>query len=335
VAGTWASVLHAKYGVYTTGSQFKVNLLQWTLRVRWVPPEKGYAVLRDVSSSFDQFGMDDPAPPGSAPWRYHISVKKIIPSLFHAEMRNLPLAIKETTILITPGGVIAFFWCFVLLLRNRKQYPVEFAFALVIFIGAVSLVLAYCMLVFDGRYAQPLVPLLIAVSIRPLLRGAERDPLTLPDSKRLAVAGIVVLGAVFFNTYWSSPVASLDRDFQASCYDASRKLQFHRSLTLVSIGEGPYPAHGVGWEAGFKAAFFSNRRVIAWTGDIVDSARRQDLLADVRIAAPDTVMVWGASSSPEYVSLIRELSEQHPRSSIVKVYDPTKGEVASILFLST
>ena len=31
VASGWATVLHSKYGAFTTGTQFKVNLLQWTL----------------------------------------------------------------------------------------------------------------------------------------------------------------------------------------------------------------------------------------------------------------------------------------------------------------
>jgi hypothetical protein len=46
IAAGWAGVLHSKYGVYTTGSQFKTNLLQWTLRAYPEHRERTYTLLQ-------------------------------------------------------------------------------------------------------------------------------------------------------------------------------------------------------------------------------------------------------------------------------------------------
>lgn len=79
------------------------------------------------------------------------------------EVRNVPQAVKETLILLTPAGALAFPFMLALLVRNRGQYQPEAAFAGIVLFSALSLIVAYRMLVFDGRYLIPIVPVLIAI----------------------------------------------------------------------------------------------------------------------------------------------------------------------------
>jgi hypothetical protein len=57
-AAGWATVLHSKYGVFTTGTQFKVNLLQWTLHAYSEHADATYALLRDTSHASGFVAMD-------------------------------------------------------------------------------------------------------------------------------------------------------------------------------------------------------------------------------------------------------------------------------------
>ena len=68
VAAGWATVLHSKYGVFTTGTQLKANLLQWTLHANSEHHDTTYALLRDTTKEVDEYVVDDPMPPGSWPW---------------------------------------------------------------------------------------------------------------------------------------------------------------------------------------------------------------------------------------------------------------------------
>lgn len=45
------------------------------------------------------------------------------------EVRNIPQAVKETLILLTPAGALAFPFMLTLLFRNRGQHEPEAAFA--------------------------------------------------------------------------------------------------------------------------------------------------------------------------------------------------------------
>jgi len=159
VAAGWATVLHSKYGVFTTGTQLRVNLLQWTLHAYNEHHDTTYALLRDTSKEVDAYGVIDPMPPGSWPWTYPLGTKHVLPNVIRAEARNVPRVLKEMVIVATLGGLIAFAATLVILTRQRRQYPVEWRFAMVIAAGALSLILAYSMLVFDERYLFPLIPL--------------------------------------------------------------------------------------------------------------------------------------------------------------------------------
>jgi hypothetical protein len=108
VAAGWASVLHSKYGVFTTGSQFKTNLLQWTLRAFDEHHDTTYSLLRDTTKEVDDYVVDDPMPPGSWPWTYPVRMNRTLPKMILAEGRNIPRMLKETVIVVTPGGIIAF-----------------------------------------------------------------------------------------------------------------------------------------------------------------------------------------------------------------------------------
>jgi hypothetical protein len=337
VSVAWSAVLQSKYGVLTTGSQFKANLLQWILKERFDDPQQNrYLFLRDLSGSFDRYVVDDPMPPGAASWRYRATFARVVPKAVFAEIRNTPSAVKELAILMTPAGVVIFLVGTVVLARNRKRHPAEFHLALVISLGSLSLILAYCMLVFDGRYVLPLVPLLMAMSVRFLLpRQHGSCALTFPAVWRKLLISTLSMSVVFFTLYWASPFRRLGRDFQVSCYDASRKLRLHSGVRVISIGEGPYPEHGVGWEAGFYAAFFGDREIVAENDKLPSPEMEPAAIADLEIAAPDALMVWGRPNDLEYVALVHDLRQQKTDIPSEKIFDPIAGEVGTIFFPTT
>src|SRR5580700_508040 len=221
VASGWATVLHSKYGVFTTGTQFKVNLLQWTLRAYSEHHDTTYAILRDTSKEVDEYGVGDPMPPGSWPWTYSLSLKQVLPKIVRAEARNVPRVLKEMMIVTTLGGLIAFIATLAILTGRRRQYPVEWRFAIVVAASALTLVTTYSTLVFDERYLFPLIPLVLAVAARFLVAGDEFDH----DRWRGICVALVVLGTIASMVYPSSPFRLLTRDFQSSCYDAGRRLK--------------------------------------------------------------------------------------------------------------
>ena len=328
LAASWAAVLHSKYGAFTTGTQFKVNLLQWTLHAYDEHHDTTYALLRDTSKTVDEYGVIDPMPPGSWPWTYPLHLKRVLPKIVRAEVRNVPRILKEMTIVATLGGLIAFAAMFAILTRRRQQYPVEWRFAAVIAVGALSLIFAYSMLVFDERYLFPLIPLVLAVAARFLVRDREFDH----DGWRKLSIALVVLGTIASMLYPSSPFRVLTRDFQSSCYDAGRRLRTHSGSSVISIGSGPFPEHGVGWEAGYKASFFSGRRILAATDSLPSSTQVGSLIVDIRKASPDAILMWGRANDASYPELRHSLMLEYPRSSSEKILDPILGEVGVVLF---
>ena len=134
--------------------------------------------------------------------------------------------------------------------------------------------------------------------------------------------------------YPSSPFRLLTRDFQASCYDAGTRLRAHAGSSVVSIGSGPYPEHGVGWEAGYKASFFGRRKIVGAMDYLPTSAQLSGLSMDIPKATPDAILVWGRSDDTRYTGLIDSLILQYPHNSIETIIDPTLGEVGVVLFIS-
>jgi len=331
VAAGWATVLHSKYGVYTTGTQFKVNLLQWTLRAYNQHQDTTYTLLRDTSKAFDEFGTGDPMPPGSWPWTYPLSLRQVLPGMVRAEASNVPSVLKEMTIVTTLGGLIAFMAMLTILACRRNQYSVEWRFASVIAVGAVSLVVAYSMLVFDERYLFPLIPLLLAIAAGFLVLDSEFDH---RGWQKISIA-LVILGTITSIVYPSSPFRVLSRDFQDICYDAGRRLQAHTGSTVVSIGSGPFPEHGVGWEAGYKSSFFGGRKIIAAMDTLPQSTQLGTFITDLRKASPDAILVWGRPDNASYLVLKHILMLEYPHSSSEEVFDPVLGEVGTVLFTQT
>jgi hypothetical protein len=328
VAAGWSTVLHSRYGVFTTGTQFKVNLLQWTLHAYSGRPDPTYALLRDTTRDFDEYCVGDIMPPGSWPWKYRVRLSQVLPEIIRAEVHNVPRVLKEMVIVTTLGSLIAFVAMLAILTRRRLQYPVEWRFAIVVGAGAVSLVLAYSMLVFDERYLYPVVPLLLAIAARFLVPAYEFNHARL---RQLSVA-LVILGSIAALVYPSSPYRLLTRDFQASLYDVGDRLRSHPGATVVSIGSGPFPEHGIGWEAGYKATFFGDRRIIGTLDTLPASSQLASLASDIRKASPDVILVWGRPNDAKYEASIGSLRAQYPQNSNEKITDPVLGEVGTILF---
>jgi hypothetical protein len=334
VSTVWAIVLHSKYEVYTAGSQLKTNLLQWTLKEKLDINQQGYVFLHDTSRTVDSYLVGDPMPSGAHMWQYRFSMNRVVPAVIRAEIRNIPMAIKEIAILITPGGMLAFLFGLIALAKKRKQYFIESQFALVVLFACVSLVLAYCMLVFDGRYALPLIPLLLAISIGFLFNtSANGSSLMLSKIWRTACILLLAAGFIFSTLYWASPFRTLNRDYQLSCYDAGWKLKSHQDIRIISVGSGPYPEHGVGWEAGYKAAFFGKRAIIAESDLLPNSTELNGVLADIAKATPNAVMVWGEPHDIAYKAFITTLNQNGHVLGSEKINDPAKGEVGTIVYL--
>jgi len=329
VAGGWAAVLHSKYDVYTTGSQFKTNLLQWTLHEYPDHREKTYALLRDTTKELDEYVVGDPMPPRSWGWTYHATLEREFPKLVLAERSNVPKALKELTIVVTPGVLIAFVITLAILTRSRHLYPEEWRLVTIISVSFVSLVLAYSMLVFDGRYLFPLIPLVLAVGARFLIADERFNH----SGWRGVSIALVVLGIVVSLVYPSSPFRVLTRDFQVMSYEAGAVLSAHfGESTLVSIGSGPFPEHGVGWEAAYQAAYFGGDRLVATMDSLPSSTDLTTVIEDLRKASPDVIVVWGGPRDSRYTALIQRLALQHSGNAFEKVEDPVLGEVGAILF---
>jgi hypothetical protein len=328
VAGGWATVLHSKYDVYTTGSQFKTNLLQWTLHEYPQHRESTYALLRGTTKELDEYLVADPMPPGSWGWTYHATIGQEFPKLLLAEKSNVPKALKELTIVVTPGVLIAFLVTLAILTLSRHLYPVEWRIVAIISVSLFSLVLAYSMLVFDGRYLFPVIPLVLAVGARFLVADGRSNH----SGWRRASIALVVLGVGGSLIYPSSPFRVLTRDFQVMSYQAGAILSRHPAATLVSIGSGPFPEHGVGWEAGYQAAYFGGDRLVATTDSLPSTAELSTVIEDLRKASPEVVIVWGGPLDNRYTALVQTLTLQYPYHQVQRITDPIRGEVGAMLF---
>jgi hypothetical protein len=327
VAMAWAATLHSKYGTFTTGTQFKVNFLQWNTHAYDEHADRTYAVLEDTKPSIDEYHVNDPMRPGSWPWHYRIDAKAAAPQLLAHEFQNLRKALKELFIVVTPGGLIAFVIVVATLATRRRQYPVEFLLAAVITLGVISLLLAYCLLVFDGRYLYPIVPLLLAVAVGFHVQMGEAFRVW-----RRALNALIVVGIFATLIYPSSPFRTLTSDFQVSCYQAAQRLSSHPGSTVVSVGSGPYPEHGVGWEAAYKSTFFGDRRLIGATDKLPGAQQIPALLGDVSRAKPDAVLVWGKPGDVRYDSLVLILAQEYAGGSPDILIDPLYGEVGTALY---
>lgn len=327
VATLWGSILYSKYGVFTTGTQFKTNFLQSTVREYRNHRSLRYAVLADIAEYNDAYMVGDTMPPGTWPWHYKMEARQFVPAIIEAEMINVPRMVKELVIQANPGIVLAF--VFVLFAvsvgRARSGTVVQRLFPIIVALAAGALILAYSMLVVDTRYLFPLAPLVIAVGARFLWPEKGFESTRLSQMCWLFVVG----GVVWSLTYSSSPLRIQTRDFQQICYRAGNLLKQSNAKTVVSIGRGPFPEHGVGWEAGYKSVYFAHDRLIATAEAVPVAGDFQPLLRDISAAAPDAILVWNGDD-PSRTQFVAGLNS-HQYAERAKIYDPVLGDVGVVL----
>jgi len=149
---------------------------------------------------------------------------------------------------------------------------------------------------------------------------------------RFLCAALTLAGLLFTFFYKASPFRTLTRDFASSCIDAGTKLRAYSQARVITLGEGPFPEHGIGWEAGYKAAFFGSARVVATASRLADN-NVEHLESDIRKSAADALMLLGNPRDRAYQHLITDVSTQYPGSRLQPIHDPERGQVGSILVL--
>jgi hypothetical protein len=200
------------------------------------------------------------------------------------------------------------------------------------------MVLAYGMLVFDQRYALPLTPVLIGFAIRFALPPGQTKDLPSCDLNysgrwQAAVAALLILGLIAVQVYWASPFRTMNQDFQSSVYEAASVLTSNHAHNIVAIGDGPYPEHGVGWEAGVYAAYFGGSRIVAGLFEVPREVNVESVVSDVQKLRPDAVMIWGASCDSIYRMLVSRIQQTYPQDVSTVIRDPRKGEVGTVVIL--
>ena len=338
---SWGSALRQKYGMFTTGYQLRWNLIDPALK-RDADRSQGLIILNDMRTTYDAHMVTDAMPPGSRFWQAQVWRPALVRQMARREGQNIPEAVKQFMVLLTPGGVLALILCAVQLTRGRRGCPAHFRFLGIVLLATTVLVLAYCMLVFDARYLLPITPVLMALSVRFVAPPGWTKDMPDADGETVADAGgwqraagvLLVIGLVAVQIYWASPFRTIRQDFQQSVYDAADTLRKSGARNIVAIGEGPYPEHGVGWEASVYAAYFADSRIIAELYDVPPGVDADSVVSDVGKLAPDAVVIWGAPSSSGYAAALRErLQRAHPETSISEINDPNKGTVGAVVLL--
>lgn len=336
----WGKALQQKYGIFTAGYQLRWNLLDPAVK-RAHDKSQDLVVLLDTKSTYDSFMVSEQMPPGSRFWQAPVWRPGLLRQVLVIEFQNVAQALKELLVLLTPGGVLAVILCVLHLTRSRKVSPARFHFIWIVLFTIAALVMAYSMLVFDGRYVLPVTPVLIALGIRfALPEGAGHAWLDAAPEKpadagrwRTAAGVLLVLGLIGTQVYRASPFRSKPQDFQQSVYAAADSLKQGGARNIAVVGEGPYPEHGVGWEAGLYAAYFADARVVASLLEIPAGLNPGAVVADTAKVGPDAIMIWGSPLDSKYSSLLSTLQLSYPRAPITSISDPQKGRVGEILFL--
>ena len=325
----WGLVLKSRYGVFTAGYQSKWNLLDQETRQQAQRGASQLTVLRDTSRSFDSDMVVDNMPPASALWQTPLRLGSTTRLILAKERRNLPGAIKEVVILLTPGGVLAIILA---VLTFGFPHQPEAKLFWIVLASAASLVIAYCMLVFDGRYVVPLAPLLMAVAVPFVVPGQRSDRVPERSPRARAVSAAFVLAStIFFLFYPASPFRSLRRDYQSSCYDAAQRLQAIPSCRkLVVLGAGPYPGHGVGWEAGIYASYFATCRLVAFSPELPRASQAASVQKDLQTVNPDAILLFGFVGDPAYDVLVSGIRGAWPGLRSEGVNDPQAGKVGEL-----
>jgi 4-amino-4-deoxy-L-arabinose transferase-like glycosyltransferase len=328
----WGLALRTKYGVFTAGYQSRWNLLDDRTRDSVEAGPLHLSVLHDTSQNFGADMVVDNMPPGSPPWHAKPRPSETLRLLLQRDRDNLPQALKELMILITPGGILAVLLAIAAAKRTSRNRQPEAWFLWIVLVSAASLMAAYCMLVFDERYLYPIVPLLIAVAVpfvAPLRSGGNQSA-NFYRLRAVALA-LLVVSTLFLFLYHASPFRSLRRDFQLSCYDAGRKLHAGECRKLAVIGAGPYPEHGVGWEAGIYSSYFAGCRMIAYSPELPEASKTTSIESDLRAVNPDAVLLLGTAGSTNFEAGILAVRNALSDLDTEPVNDPDAGAVGVLL----
>jgi 4-amino-4-deoxy-L-arabinose transferase-like glycosyltransferase len=329
---SWGEALKTRYGFFTTGSQLRANLMV-DLKRRLSHHERGDP-YEFVDTPYDKYMVSDSRI--EALREFRVMNPLLIRVIAANEARNVPLALKELIILLTPGGLVALIAGVALLTRKDWRSTPETIFAWIAIISLAVLIGVYGMLVFDTRYLAPIIPVLMAIAARFLVLQNGRDSLSLSKPLQQACLALFVASILFFTFYWASPFRTVDRNFEASCHNAAATVKNHftRDAKLISVGEGPYPVHGVGFEVGVYVAYLSGSQLVAMNSALPPTGNLQSLTGAVLAKGSDAVLVWGSPSNPSYREMIDGLQASGRVSTAPPIMDPTAGEVGRVMFLS-
>jgi len=327
---SWGEMLKTKYGVFTTGYQLRANLMIDMKRNLSHHPRGDPYPLADTS--YDNYMVAEQ--PWAAVQQFKMANPALIPVIVENERSNVPAALKEAVILLTPAGVLVLIVGIPKLIRRRRDHWPEALFAIMAVVCFASLVGAYGMLVFDARYILPIIAILIALASGFIIPGGPNRDLRLAPRLQKMCLALFVLSTVFFTIYWASPFRTIDRDFQRSCYNAVALLKQSQPAgnSLVSIGNGPYPAHGVGFEVGPYVAYLSGRHLIAMNSALPDDASEvNQLAAAAGSKKTDAVLVWGQPNNHAYQTIVSQIESSPGATSNLPITDPAMGEVGRVI----
>jgi hypothetical protein len=172
-----------------------------------------------------------------------------------------------------------------------------------------------------------------------LVAGEGRPPDRLRPSSilRKTALALLVTSMVFFHLYWASPFRTVDRDFQMSCYHAAALLKSSQpsGKNLVSIGNGPYPEHGIGFEVGVYVAYLTDRNLAAMNSALPVGRESDDQLAQAVLGKKsDAVLIWGKPGNLSYQTIVDRLRSAQGASLDEAILDPQMGEVGRVVFFS-
>jgi len=324
----WGRALQTKYGVFTAGYQSRFHLQRAAMAASG-NADQSLRVLQDLSKSIDRFGVWDPMFPGSSLWGVRASTRQLAPELLHRETQNIPAAIKQLAIFLTPGGLLALALSLWGLWDTKGT---EMQFLVIVLCSTAALIVGYAMLMFTGRYLLPCVPPLIAVAVAFLIPGwGPAFPVKSAPKVQFIACALLLIGAVYFQVYWASPLREFRRDYELACYDAAAQLRREGCGKVVSIGAGPFPAQGMGWEAGMYTTYFADCRVTAASAEIPSGSKLPALIDDIRSLEPDSLLIWGVPSSPEYAKLLQALQASDSGLQSNAILDPQLGEIGRML----
>jgi len=333
----WGAALKTKYGVFTAGYQSRWNLLDQNTRELAQRQAGGLLVLTDTSRSYDSRMVIDNMFPGSPLWQARVDFGQAMRSSLRKEHRNLPAAIKEVAILLTPGGVLGLILALVAIRRQSTEAATQFVW--IACLDAIVLMVAYGMLVFDTRYVLPFIPVLMAIVVPFVWPGDLEDStkrqleFVIRRRWRIAACALLVASTLFFQVYWASPFRTLRRDYQLSCYAAARNLRAIPSCKrLVAIGSGPFPEHGVGWEDGIYSSYFAGCRLVAFSDKMPGEGEIESVVRDLRTVQPDAILLFGGRDRTFLAGVAALTQMLSPSFSATQVSDLQAGQVGELFW---